>query len=182
VTWDCTSGVILRIEHRGNAAAPIPARLIEYRHTKLDHYFVTADATEIALLDAGTRSGWERTEQFVDVTASPYGSAIAVCRFYVPPSLGDSHFYSASAQECADVHARFPGFVYESESVFAAALPDLQSGECSEGQSPVYRLWNGRSDSNHRYTTDPLTRVTMIARGYVAEGYGLYGVAFCAAS
>jgi hypothetical protein len=46
----------------------------------------------------------------------------------------------------------------------------------------VYRLWNGRSDSNHRYTTDPLTRVTMIARGYVAEGYGLYGVAFCAAS
>jgi hypothetical protein len=80
------------------------------------------------------------------------------------------------------VHARFPGFVYESESVFAAALPDLQSGECGEGQSPVYRLWNGRSDSNHRYTTDPLTRVTMIARGYVAEGYGLYGVAFCAAS
>jgi hypothetical protein len=62
--------------------------------------------------------------------------------------------------------------------VFAAALPDLASGDCATG-IPVYRLWNGRADSNHRYTTDPATRVSMLSRGYVAEGYGVYGVAFC---
>jgi hypothetical protein len=178
ITWDCTSGTILRVEHRGNAAGPVPARLVEYHHAELDHYFMTADRAEIALLDGGTVRGWQRTGQAIDVAASPYGSATGVCRFYLPPGYGDSHFYSASAQECAEVRARFPAFVHESDAVFAAALPDLASGDCATG-IPVYRLWNGRADSNHRYTTDPATRVSMLSRGYVAEGYGVYGVAFC---
>ena len=36
-----------------------------------------------------------------------------------------------------------------------------------------------RVDSNHRYVTDPVLRLQMIARGYVPEGYG-EGVAMCA--
>ncbi|MBI4740056.1 MAG: hypothetical protein HY777_00520, partial [Betaproteobacteria bacterium] len=43
----------------------------------------------------------------------------------------------------------------------------------------VYRLWNQRPDTNHRYTTDPATRAQMIAKGYVAEGYGSAGVVMC---
>ena len=76
------------------------------------------------------------------------------------------------------MRARFSAFVFESDAVFAASLPDLASGECASG-IPVYRLWNARADGNHRYTTDPVVKVTMMARGYVAEGYGVYGVAFC---
>ncbi len=45
----------------------------------------------------------------------------------------------------------------------------------------VYRLWNNRADSNHRYTTDPTLKAAMIAKGYIAEGYGPDATIMCAA-
>ena len=178
IAWDCTTGAILDIDHRGNAAAPIDAKLVEYFHANLAHYFMTADAAEMAKLDAGQTPGWKRTGEALSVTASPYAAAVAVCRFYLPPGSGDSHFYSASANECDEVHARFPAFLRESDAVFAAALPDLATGACATGLA-VYRLWNARVDTNHRYTTSAAIKAAMMSRGYVAEGYGVDGVAFC---
>ena len=35
---------------------------------------------------------------------------------------------------------------------------------------PVWRLWNRRVDTNHRYTTDLGIRSQMLAQGYVDEG------------
>ena len=58
-------------------------------------------------------------------------------------------------------------------------LPDVATGACPPGAIPVYRLWNRRVDSNHRYVIDRSLRAEMIARGYVPEGYG-DGVAMCA--
>lgn len=43
----------------------------------------------------------------------------------------------------------------------------------------MFRLWNARLETNQRYTTDPSVREALIARGYVPEGYGPAGVAFC---
>jgi hypothetical protein len=43
----------------------------------------------------------------------------------------------------------------------------------------MYRLWNQRADSNHRYTTNPAIRDLMIQQGYIAEGYGPDAVAMC---
>ena len=43
----------------------------------------------------------------------------------------------------------------------------------------MYRLWNQRADSNHRYTADPATKALMLAKGYASEGYGPNGVAMC---
>ena len=60
------------------------------------------------------------------------------------------------------------------------ALPDTASGMCPNGTIPVYRLWNGRADSNHCYTSDPTVKAQMIAKGYVAEGYGPNAVGMCA--
>jgi hypothetical protein len=40
------------------------------------------------------------------------------------------------------------------------------------GSIPVYRAWNNRADSNHRYTTSLAVEEAMIAKGYLAEGYG----------
>jgi hypothetical protein len=71
-------------------------------------------------------------------------------------------------------------WLLESMSVFAVDLPDTLSGECPPHTISVYRLWNGRKDSNHRYTTNASVRQAMIARGYVPEGYGPQGVAMCA--
>jgi len=55
----------------------------------------------------------------------------------------------------------------------------MYTGACPAGQAPVYRLWNERADSNHRYTTDPGIRAAMLAKGYKAEGYGNDGVPMC---
>jgi len=80
------------------------------------------------------------------------------------------------------VRARFPTFVAEAPDVFHVALPDTTTGACPGGTTPVYRLWNARADSNHRYTTDPAVKAQMVARGYVAEGYGPDATIMCAAS
>jgi sugar lactone lactonase YvrE len=159
--------------------APPKAAVIEYYNAALDHYFVSALAADIAALDSGTLGGWTRTGLTFDAYLEPAAGASPVCRFYLPPANGDSHFYSASPAECADVRARFPSFVYEAENVMYMALPDLATGQCPPGTRNVYRLWNNRSDSNHRYTTDPAVKAAMIEKGYVAEGYGPDAVIMC---
>ena len=68
----------------------------------------------------------------------------------------------------------------ESDNVFQTNLPDKATGACPSGTVPVYRLWNRRRDSNHRYTTSAAIKEQMLAIGYFAEGYGVDRVAMCA--
>jgi hypothetical protein len=158
---------------------------IEYYDATLDHYFVTSFADEIAKLDAGVFAGWQRTGQHFTGfdPATPVAGASPVCRFYGLPSAGlDSHFYSASPAECQAVLRRFPGvWEEETQNAFGIYLPNTETGACPAQTIPVYRAWNARVDSNHRFTTDLATLQAMIARGYVAEGYGPapYPVAMC---
>jgi hypothetical protein len=44
---------------------------------------------------------------------------------------------------------------------------------------PVYRLWNGRADSNHRYTTRLELRDALVEQGWISEGYGPLGAVWC---
>ena len=44
----------------------------------------------------------------------------------------------------------------------------------------VYRVWDNRADTNHRYTTSLAVRQQMLAAGWVAEGYGPGQVIMCA--
>jgi hypothetical protein len=46
--------------------------------------------------------GWARTGNAFKVYTDPASNANPVCRFYIPPVVGDSHFYTASPVECAD--------------------------------------------------------------------------------
>jgi DNA-binding beta-propeller fold protein YncE len=165
----------------GNFVGPPPTvTAIEYYNAGLDHYFVTSLDVEIAALDNGSLVGWVRTGQSFDVYPTGTVSGSPVCRFYIPPEFGDSHFYSASATECAEVAAKFPMLKLESPEVFRIDTPDASSGTCPPADVPVYRVWNQRKDSNHRYTTSVAIRDAMVAKGYVAEGYGPNGVALCA--
>jgi hypothetical protein len=95
--------------------------------------------------------------------------------------LGDSHFFSASLAECAQVHAKYPFFDYETPSAFYVYLPDAATGACAQGAIPLYRVWDNRPDTNHRYTTDPAVREQMVARGWIPEGSGI-GVVACVPS
>lgn len=172
---DASSGALLRIVDD----APPTVRVIEYYNASLDHYFVTSLPAEMDALDRGVFKGWTRTGYAFDAYAWAGPGLNAVCRFYLPPVAGDSHFYSVFPQECADVVRRYPAFVLEAWEAFALA-PSPIDGICPVGLVPVYRLWNARADTNHRYTTDAGVRDQMIARGYIAEGNGPNPVGMCA--
>lgn len=165
---------------------PVPAvmRAVEYYHAALDHFFVTADPVEIDALDAGRIAGWQRTAMSFNVLVPSAGtpaSASPVCRFYGSPAHGlDTHFYSASPQECAAVAQQWSDrWLLESDNVFRIQLPDAASGACPARTLPVYRTWNGRGDSNHRYTRDQRVQMAMRGMGGIAEGYGDPPIAMC---
>jgi hypothetical protein len=187
MTWRCSDGAVMTVADAMNSLGGLPAsdakqQAVEFYNASLDHYFMTTDAKEIADLDSGAKAGWTRTGQSFGVFAGPAAGTDAVCRVYMPPGSGDSHFYSASASECSTVRTRFPTFVFESSNVFYIARPDANTGACPSFTVPVYRFWNGRADSNHRYTTDPAIAAQMMNRGYVPEGYGPNAVIMCAAA
>ena len=174
------------------ATAALPAlavTAVEFRNAALDHYFISDRQPDIDALDSGRIAGWTRTGQSFKVfpsQASGGAGVNPVCRFYIPPQHGDSHFFSASPAECATIVQKsatdpnFSGYVLESSAIFFVALPDTATGACPAATAPVYRLWNQRADSNHRYTTSVATKVQMLAEGYAAEGYGADAVGMCA--
>ncbi len=160
--------------------APSPRALaVEFYHAGLDHYFISALLPDLVALGTGQFAGWAPTLEFFPVYTQPVPGASPVCRFYIPPPYGDSHFYSASPSECAQVRARFPFFSYESPNVFQLELPDPITGACPPRTFAVYRAWNNRADTNHRYTTNESVRDAMVASGWVAEGYGPKQVIMC---
>ena len=161
-------------------SGPVTADVIEFYNASLDHYFMSSLAADISALDSGQLKGWARTGRSFHAYPQPTAGANAVCRYYIPPALGDSHFYSASPAECAQVRAKFPSFVLESSSVMYEFLPDANTGACPAGTTPVYRVRNQRADSNHRYTTDLALRAQMLARGWIGEGYLPSQVGMCA--
>jgi hypothetical protein len=69
----------------------------------------------------------------------------------------------------------------EDPEVMYLGLPNVETGACPPLSMPIYRLWNQRIDTNHRYTTDTAIRQQMLAKGWLAEGYGPERVAVCAA-
>jgi hypothetical protein len=93
---------------------------------------------------------------------------VPVCRFYA--SGPNSHFYTASSQECSGLRTLeqqqrtaaakagepFLGWAYEA-TAFWAVMP--QSGACPGALRPVYRVYNDRADqmdSNHRFVADKM--------------------------
>ena len=185
---DCgTYRIVVAGGLRRVASSPPIAKVdaVEFHHAAFDHYFLTADPAEIAALDSGVFAGWARTgEGFKAYAAGSYndGAVRPVCRFYGLPSAGlDSHFYSASPAECFAVDERFgTEWRIESDNVFQVGLPDTATGVCPGGTIPVYRMFNGRRDANHRYTTSTAIRATMEAAGWIREGYGPDATIMCA--
>ena len=153
--------------------------VVEYYNASLDHYFLTWIAAEMANLDAGsTPTRWTRTGRTFHAFADPQPQTSQVCRFYIPPTLGNSHFFGRSAAECSASQSAQPGLVLEDPDYMHVILPS--AGTCPSGTQPVYRLFNNRADANHRYTVDRAVRDQMIAKGWIAEGDGPDAVAMCA--
>ena len=170
---------------QGAWAALPNATVVEYYRSDVDHYFMTASPQEQVLLDNGTLAGWTRTGvTFLAWSDAAHASATAhpVCRFYGRPEAGlDSHFYSAFSDECDQVQAKFPlAWQLESPAVFYIEVPDRNTGACPAGTDPVYRVYDNRADVNHRYLVSLALRATMLAKGWIPEGYGPDAVVMCA--
>ena len=167
-----------------------PMAAIEFYNARLNHYFMSMNPQEVGYLDLGTFPGWSRTGlsflTYGSAASAAGTSANAACRFYIPPQHGDSHFFSADPAECAIARSKintdpnFSGYVEETPNAFYIDLPDKTTGACPANTTPVYRLWNQRVDSNHRYTASAAVKDQMIADGWVAEGYGPNAVDMCA--
>src|SRR5437868_2157609 len=83
-----------------SAVVPVlPVTSLEYYNAALDHYFISDLQPDIDALDTGRIAGWTRTGQSFRVfsTQAAGGAGVnPVCRFYIPPAHGNSHFFSAS--------------------------------------------------------------------------------------
>jgi hypothetical protein len=164
--------------HRDSVTA---GKAFIYYNAALDHYFLTANPAEQALLDNGVTKGWLRTGGSFSVVMSAPGVAdlTPVCRFYGRPEAHlDSHFFSAAPDECAAVAAKFgASWTLETDAAFHVHPADRTTGECPRGSERVYRAFDNRVDANHYYDTLPRAPA-----GWTYEGYGpgARPTAFCA--
>ena len=146
--------------------------VVEYYNAGLNHYFISADPAEMAVLDGGAFGGaWKRTgESFPawDIVGSPPGT-VPVCRFFGTDRYrsngtrigANSHFYTADPAECDFVRTgwpsvasdgiSYPAWTFESYA-FAVKLP--VGGACPAGTQPLYRTYNNgaNNDPGHRYS------------------------------
>lgn len=149
--------------------------VVEFYNTTLDNYFITADSNEATQIDSGSAGpGWSRTGN----TFKSGGNA-SVCRFYGSMAPGpNSHFYTVSPAECANLKAQQESapatqkrWNFESMD-FISTAPDNQI--CSVGTVPVYRAYNNGFargvDSNHRITSNQTAIQEVVAKGWSNEG------------
>jgi predicted dienelactone hydrolase len=157
-------------------AAPLPPGpgqqiAIEYYNPGLDHYFMTADPNEVAILDAGqVIAGWQRTGYAFGVYAPDAPAGVAACRFFGVPGVGpNSHFFTILPYEC-DAVKRNPLWIFEG-LVFRVDAPDA-TGNCPADRVPVVRMYNNGKggQANHRYLTSHSETAEMLREGWIVEG------------
>lgn len=171
--------VVLPTDGGGPSFGAATTTVVEYYNASLDHYFVTWVPAEQANLDAGnTPTRWNRTGQSFKMYATAQAGTSPVCRYYIPPAKGDSHFFGRGTAECNATGANNPTFVLEDPAFMQMVLPTL--GTCPAGTQIVYRVFSNRADANHRYMTDRAIRDQMVAKGWLAEGDGPDLVVMCA--
>lgn len=157
-------------------------RAIEYFHAGFGHYFVTADAHEIARLDEDPAHPWTRTGHAFNVWNDD-ASLVPACRFWSDQTFApkSSHVYTPYAAECEKLKAD-PSWRFE-RNAFALRLPEGSAGArtCASDSRPLYRAYNkGLGGApNHRYTADPQVLDAMIAAGWAMEGEAATRVFAC---
>jgi predicted dienelactone hydrolase len=143
---------------------------VEYYNVSLDHYFITAEPAEAAMLDAGILvPGWRRTGFDFKVRPVDDPRGLAACRFFGTPGIGpNSHFFTIDADECEKVKNNpfwmFEGLAFNADTpVFADCPPD---------RVPVTRMYNNGKggQANHRYLTSHSEAGNMLGEGWIVEG------------
>jgi len=183
------AGSSIEISQPGTTQPDYRTTVKEYYHAQWDHYFMTADPNEQALLGKPPFEDWQPTgRSFVAYTNFPPqlhspvdGPETAVCRFFNDSFAPKStHFYGLP-DVCDQVTEFFPDWQLESQSAFRMGVPN-EDGTCPASTPvPIYRLYNNGSGGapNHRFVASLDDRAAMLAHGWIAEGYGPLGLGFC---
>ncbi|WP_239292764.1 hypothetical protein [Candidatus Nitrotoga sp. 1052] len=169
---DATSAVLARYDLSG---ALVSMPVVEFYNTNLDHYFITADASEATGIDGGSAGpGWIRTGN-----SFKSGGSTPVCRFYGSQVPGpNSHFYTLAGPECdglKQIQAITPATQkrWNFESLDFISSPPT-NGACPTGTVPVYRAYNNGFargvDSNHRISSAAAAIQDVVMRGWINEG------------
>ena len=144
----------------------------EYFNIKYNHYFITADPQESAIVD--TNPDWKRTGQSYIVNSNTTQSQelLPVCRFFSQKFT--SHFYALAGSEC-DTVKNNQDWRYEKNAFFVGKPVDgrgYTESFCQNDATPVYRLYNKSylGAPNHRYTICTSLRDTMVSHGWAFEG------------
>ena len=180
---NATQGCTGRIYDLTGATSAVD--VVEFYNPSLDHYFITWVAGREAKLDAGnTPTRWTRTGRAFRVDTTPHATAqvatSAVCRYYIPPATGDSHFFGRGTVECnatgcertrrsssrIRVHVHVPAGRGRVPGGNDEGLSRLQ--QSARRQPPLH------DGSAHRDQ--------MVATGWLAEGDGPDFVVMCAPS
>jgi hypothetical protein len=161
----------LRLSYVAPASeAPGELRTVEFYNEALNHYFITAEPDEIAMLDEGRIvPGWRRTGLDFKSWSPGTAEGTATCRFFGTPGRGpNSHFFTVDASECAIVRNN-PDWTDEGLA-FEAQLPGV--GTCPADRVVVWRLYNNGmgGQANHRYLTSYSEIGDAIGRGWLLEG------------
>lgn len=159
-------------------ASPPDTEAVEFYNLNLNHYFITADAPEVAIIEAGGAGpGWVRTGRSFQAwqkQADAPADALPVCRFY--SSIANSHFYTADAGECGGLRSGNYGWQYEGVAFY---MKTPREGQCAPGTVALQRIYNNGftsgEGSNHRYVDDATLAQLMASSGWAVEG-----TAFCA--
>ena len=153
------------------------AAFVEFYNAKLDHYFYSGDAAEVATIAAGgVGPGWMRTGKSFRAIVYPgcpfSHNNTVVYRFFGIPGVGpNTHFFTRDRTECGIVD-RSKQWLFEGVA-FWASEPN-GDGTCTasigDARIPLYRVWRAFGDSNHRFTTDRAVVSEMVDKGWVDEG------------
>ena len=162
---------VKRIDYVAPASALGDERnVVEFYNASLDHYFISAEPAEIAMLDQGVVvPGWQRTGLEFKSWLPGSASGVAACRFFGTPGRGpNSHFFTIDANECAIVRAN-PDWTFEGLALQAARIdPSI----CPSDRTVIWRLYNNgmRGQANHRYLTSHNEIGDLVGRGWLLEG------------
>jgi hypothetical protein len=157
------------------SAQPATLPVVEFYNALADQYLITADPFEIAGRDSGVPAGWVRTGYrflaYATAALAPAG-AQPVCRLYAPPPHGDVRFYSASAEECAQMLAREgEHWLLENAAAFHLPVPGALTAACPAGTQAIYRFADASAPKRRRYTAEVGLRDALRAdAGWIAEG------------
>lgn len=163
--------------HEPFANLPGETRALEFWNRHLDHFFIAAGQDEIdAILAGGAGPGWELTGESFKVhpqmPPDTFTGVGPVCRFYGVPAGGpNSHFFTASAEEC-EIVKRNGGWFYEGIGFYLRPVTNPER-RCPDGYLSVNRAYNNgaaRNDSNHRFTTSDSSIREMGRKGWTVEG------------